>query len=149
MQTILPDRAVALIIKNNKVLLWWQYRNGKEEYSFGGGTKEEGETIEETLKREVFEEFNLTVKSFTKVFENTHEYTLDEVPDKEFKRYEYYFLVTEFEGEIKIGEQEYSRQSKDRVYKPVWLNQEELEKHMGDFSPRKIIDIINTELQIS
>lgn len=146
MQVTLPDRAVALIIKNNKTLLWWQYRNGKEEYSFGGGTYEEGETIEETLSREVFEEFNLKVTKFTKVLENTHEYTLGDVPGKEFKRHEHYFLITEFEGEIKIGEQEFSRQSKDRVYRPVWLDSNELEIHMGDFSPRKIIDLIQSKL---
>ncbi|MCB0509883.1 MAG: NUDIX domain-containing protein, partial [Bacteroidetes bacterium] len=54
-------RAGALVIKDTKVLLMHQIFNGEDFYTLPGGTWEKGETIEETCKREVLEEFGINV----------------------------------------------------------------------------------------
>lgn len=52
----------ALIINNNKFLALYNKVEGKKLWDLPGGRMEFGESAEETLKREVYEELGVTVK---------------------------------------------------------------------------------------
>src|SRR5437899_1133034 len=66
--TELRKRASAVIFKDGKVLLIKRVKPGVEYYIFPGGGVDEGESIEEALKREVNEELSLEVKKFKSLF---------------------------------------------------------------------------------
>ena len=115
----MKDRCAGILIKENKLLTFWRYRNGREYYVLPGGTLEEGETLEEGLKREMMEEMNLTVVVGKKLFEYYNEF--------EHSRTDHYFLITEFTGEIKLGGPELMHQSRENIYRPEWVAIEQLE----------------------
>lgn len=51
-----PVRAVAILIKNNEILLMWRNKEGKEYWTFPGGGVEGDEKTEEAVIRELREE---------------------------------------------------------------------------------------------
>lgn len=55
-------RPAACIIKNSKILLMRYEYNGHSVYNFPGGNREEGESIYDTLEREMVEELGITIK---------------------------------------------------------------------------------------
>lgn len=55
-------RAVAVLVKDDKVLLIHRTRDGKEFWVFPGGGVEEDEKIEEAVVREVEEEASIKCK---------------------------------------------------------------------------------------
>lgn len=55
-------RAVAIIVKDEKILLMRRNNKGLKYYTFIGGGMEEGETPEEAAIREAKEEVSLDVK---------------------------------------------------------------------------------------
>ncbi len=63
------NRAGAIIIRDNRMLLIHRRKYGKEYWVLVGGGVEEGETIEQALEREVGEETGLTLVSFKKATE--------------------------------------------------------------------------------
>ncbi len=52
----------AVIVNAKKEILWVRSAGGKKRFMFPGGTIEENETLEESLKREIKEETNLEIK---------------------------------------------------------------------------------------
>lgn len=68
--------AAAIIVKKNKILIAKRksgdFLGGK--WEFPGGKLEEGETLEECLKRELFEEFQIVAKVGSFFEENVHTY---------------------------------------------------------------------------
>ena len=68
-------RASAVIIEDNKVLLIERVKPGFDYFVFPGGGVEEGENLEDTLKREVKEELSLEIKKWRLLFnlENIHD----------------------------------------------------------------------------
>ena len=51
----MPQRAVGVIIKDNKILLMRRIKNGQEYYVFPGGGVKEGESTETAIIREIRE----------------------------------------------------------------------------------------------
>jgi 8-oxo-dGTP diphosphatase len=62
---------------------------------------------------------NLKISNYTKLFEYFNEFV--------HPRTDYYFLVTEFTGEIKVSAPEIFRQSRENIYRPEWISIEDLE----------------------
>lgn len=60
--------ARAIIFKNGEIVSMYREREGRKFYTFPGGGMESGETEEQCVKREVFEEFGLTVEPLKKVY---------------------------------------------------------------------------------
>lgn len=100
------DRATGIIIREGKILLIHRFKDGNEYWVLPGGTQEENETVEQTLDRELAEELSLKVLSKKLVFSI-------ETPD----RVDHHFLITEFEGEPKMGGPELERMNERNVYK--------------------------------
>lgn len=141
----IPDRAIAVIYQEGKLLMMWRYHKQTEFYSFIGGTKEDSELIEDTLVREVFEEVNLEVNSFHKIFEYDHKYQIEsDGKIIDVQRHEHYFFVDGFKGEIKLGYEELARQSKDNIYRPDWLDLNYAYKI--EYDPMKIWEIIDMKV---
>jgi 8-oxo-dGTP diphosphatase len=108
-------RAVAIVIKDNKLLLMWRKHHGKEYYVFPGGGVEADETVEEAVLREVMEETTMTV-TIDKLLYHHHYYNDSD---------QYFYLCSYIAGEPELGdgnEKEEMKQSKDNLYKPLWVN---------------------------
>jgi len=110
----MQKRAVAIIIKDRKVLLMHRIKNGKEYFVFPGGGVEEGESLEQAVVREIKEELGLDVKIEKELFVIENQ-----------GRQEVYFLVKSFTGKPKLGGEEKERMSKNNQYFPVWLKIDE------------------------
>ena len=104
-------RAVAVIIKDDQLLLMRRIKGKRDYFIFGGGTIEEGETNEEGLLREITEEFSLqaTKPHFLFQFVNG-------------TRTEYWFLVRNFSGTAVLGGPEKMRQTEANQYIPTWVS---------------------------
>lgn len=119
-------RVSAVIWKDNKVLLLRRVRPGHDYFVFPGGGVEEGETLEEALKREVKEELTLDVVRFRSLF------TADRIRMPLYstshtgEQREFYFLIEEYEGIPEIGGPEKERISEENQYHIVWMPLREL-----------------------
>lgn len=131
------DRAVGIITNNGKLLTFWRYRNGEEYYILPGGTMEEGEEPEETLKREIFEELNFNVEIGEKLFEYFNEHV--------HPRTDRYFLITKFSGDIKMGAPELTHQNRENIFRPEWIEIKNLEnvKLMPEEAKKQLIEALN------
>ena len=108
-------RAVLIIVDNNKILLLYRFKNGEEYYVFPGGGVESGEEIINAAIREAKEETGLDVT----IQEPLWEYENN-------GRVEHFFLISKFNGELKIGGPEEEIQSPDNVYRLEWVSFEKV-----------------------
>lgn len=106
--------AVVFDKSNKKLLLFWRHHRGQEYYCAIGGTVEKDEDLISAIKREVYEEVNLTIKSPQQIFEYDHEL----FPGQ----HEVFYLVSEFEGEIKLGFPELGNLSTENIFRPEWIS---------------------------
>lgn len=138
-------RAGAIIIKDNKILLMHRFMKDWGEYwVFPGGGVDEGETTEQAMVREVMEELTLTVTEYKPLFDVFNPFTMGgHFPPRQ----EYYFLVTGFEGEVKLGGSEAEEMSEDNQYYPTWVELAKL-KEMKNLQPDVVRDKV-IELLVS
>lgn len=113
-----PIRAVAIIVKGDKVLLMWRKNQRKEYYVFPGGGVKENETIEKALLREVKEETSLEVKIQKNLYH--HRYINDSD--------QYFYLCSYIHGEPEIGESNEKAEMKkgENFYKLEWVKIREI-----------------------
>jgi 8-oxo-dGTP pyrophosphatase MutT (NUDIX family) len=104
------DRVAVLIIDQDKLLLFYRFKEGRTYYALPGGHVETGEALEETAVREIKEELNLDIDLDRKLWEITNG-----------GRQEHYFLAATFSGEIKLGFPELGKLSPQNVYRPEWI----------------------------
>ena len=98
------------MVKDGKLLVMHQIVKGEDFYTIPGGSWELGETLEQTCKREIKEEFGVEVKVNKLVF------LLDTTT-----RIAFYFKCDYLGGEIALGGPEKSRMNKDEQYYVEWL----------------------------
>lgn len=113
-------RAAGIVLQNKKILVFWRFRDGREYYTFPGGTLEENEEPEAGLIREMYEETNLVITKAVKLF--TYE---NDIP---YTRTDHYYLITGFSGEIKLGAPELFYQSQQNIFRPEWVTLEKLQE---------------------
>lgn len=111
-------RAVAILIKDHKVLLIHR-KNEKEYFTFPGGGVEEGESIEQAVIRELLEETTIKAKInkllYRHIYDNGSE--------------QFFYLCDYISGEPKLDENSIEkikmREGKE-FYNPLWVKLEEL-----------------------
>ena len=116
-QIIFRNAVRAIIIKGNKILM--AHLEKTDEYKFPGGGKEENETIEEALIREVLEEVGYNVKKINKKIGTVTEFAIaKEGGNKIFKMVSEYYLV---EIDNNSVEQKLEEYEKELMFKPCWV----------------------------
>ena len=101
-------RARAIIIHEGKMVSMYRERQGRVFYTFPGGGMEGTETEEECVKREVFEEFGLTVKPIKKVYTYENKNSI-----------EHFYIADWLSGEFGSGEgEEFEENRNNGVYIP-------------------------------
>lgn len=109
------DRAVALIIRNQRLLVIRRRRDNLEYYILPGGSIEAGETPEAACIREAREETSLTITIAARVWTYNNQ-----------GRTEHYFLAGQAEGEVSLGSPERERQTVDNRYDLMWIDRQQL-----------------------
>lgn len=117
---MLRNRAVAIVIHDNKLLAMFR-KNDREYYTFPGGGIEPDETIEQAVIREVMEETSLEVEVEKLAYEVHHDN--DDI--------HYFFLCRYVSGtpDIQPGTNEYADniQGED-IHIPEWLPLQNISK---------------------
>lgn len=128
-------RAGAIIIKDHQILLIHRYQEGWGEYwVFPGGGVQEGESIEDAMKREVAEELSLTVTECKPLFEVFNPFTMGgHFPPRQ----EYYFLVSDYTGQVKLGGEEAASMNEKQQFYPTWVGLDKI-KHMETLRPEEV-----------
>ena len=116
-------RAVAILIRGDKILLIHRTKNGKEFWVFPGGGVEDDEKIEDAVVREVEEEGGIKCGIVKLLY--THVY-----PDVGHKQF--FYLCKYISGEPKLGEyNEFQTMKKEnQTYEPTWVKIKDLPKKL-------------------
>lgn len=123
------DRSTAVIIKDGEVLLFHRFRDGREYWAFPGGSIEEGETPEEAVDREIFEELNLRIINKRFLFKVKNQ-----------GREEYNYLIEKYEGKPKLGA-EFGVHDENNYAIIDWVKLNQIEK-MKELYPRVAREIL-------
>ena len=106
------NRARAIIFKDNKIVAMYRERENRVFYSFPGGGAEEGETLQECVVREVFEEFGLTVEPIKQVYIYESQYNI-----------EHFFICRWIGGEFGSGTgEEFESTNTNGIYIPSLID---------------------------
>ena len=127
-------RASGIIVKNNKISLMRQIYKGEDFYNLPGGGLEDNETLEQTCKREIKEEFNINVKIGRLI------YILD-TPS----RLNFVFECKYLSGKIKLGGPEKIRMKDNDKYFVEWIDISKLKKI--NLQPEKTQEALSKYLQ--
>jgi putative (di)nucleoside polyphosphate hydrolase len=147
------DKSLGIVIDKNKNFLLVQLESyGENDWNFPGGGIEEGETPEEALLRELWEElgnkeFKILSKSKKQIkYDWPNFIIVKDIKKREGKTFrgqrQNIFLV-EFAGkkdEIKPDPKE--------IKKIKWVTKEELKKHLNFASQKELIDSVMNELKV-
>lgn len=122
--------ARAVIISDNKLLVFYRRKviDGKviSYYAIPGGHLEDGETLSETVIREIKEEMNLDIEIINYLGKIVV-----------FNQEEHYYHAKIIGGNLKFGGEELDRCSNDNYYEIRWLDIDKL-----DDSGIRAIDLI-------
>ncbi len=150
-------RAVAILIKDNKVLLIHRI-NEKEYYVYPGGGVEEGETIEQAVLRELLEETTIKAKINRLLYKQIYNDGSEQ----------YFYLCEYIEGKPKLSDDSIEKErmlNKEfkEYYNPLWVDIDNLkdilvypleirdlflEDHKNNFvNPINVMNIKLTELR--
>jgi 8-oxo-dGTP pyrophosphatase MutT (NUDIX family) len=103
-------RVGAVIKRENKVLLIHRFKNGDEYWVLPGGGVEDEESLEEALKREVFEETGLELIGFESLGS-----------DESGDHHHYYYDCKVSVGEPQLGGPEKDNSSAENIYILEWV----------------------------
>ena len=113
--------ARAIIIENEKVLLMFRRKlDGdkiKEYYVVPGGGQDEGETLEQTVKRELNEELGVEIEIIKFVGEETFK-----------ESNSHYYLCKITNGVPALGGEELERMTEENFYEPRWVKIKKLDE---------------------
>lgn len=119
------QRASAVIIKDDRILLIRRVKPEREYFIFPGGGIDEGETPEEALRREVKEELCLDVKKCRFLFSIENPGVPAFATVHTGNRNEHYFLVEDYAGTPEIGGPEKERTTPENQYHIAWFTTDE------------------------
>lgn len=124
-------RAGGILIEEDKLALIERRRADRHYFSFPGGGVDEGETYEQAVVREMYEELGLHVKVIRKIAEVRFN-----------EKMQYYFLVEKTGGEFGSGTgEEYGTYNPAYgTYLPLWLPLAELRNY--NVLPQQLADLV-------
>ncbi|MBE2199867.1 MAG: NUDIX domain-containing protein [Anaerolinea sp.] len=108
--TPIRQRVSLVIVRDERMLLIYRYRDGRSYYILPGGGVEAGESIAEAALREAAEETSLQIVLGPQLWQRP---LADQV--------ETAFLITDFQGAPQLGDPEFSRQAPDNYYRLDWV----------------------------
>lgn len=121
------NRAGGLLFKANKILLIHRIKDSKEYWVIPGGGVEAGESFEEAIKREMFEEASVAVEIKEKAleFESTFVKGVKEV----------YFILNLVAGEPKLNPEgpeaiRMLQSNQENFYELVWVPLSEISNYL-------------------
>ncbi len=123
----------AIIFNGKKVYLMFRRKNGKEYYALPGGGVEEGETLEETVKRELKEEFNVDIKILGYLGTNEGDIAMN-----------HFFHCEIVSGTPVLGGEELERNSIDNYYEIRELDIDDIDNYTV-YGKEMIIKALNKE----
>lgn len=131
-------RAGGILIERDKIALIERHRADRHYFSFPGGGVDKGETYEQAVVREMYEELGLHVKVIRKIAEVNFN-----------QKMQYYFLVEKTGGEFGTGTgEEYGVYNPVYgTYLPLWMPIIELRNH--NVLPRLLAELVFRSLQES
>jgi 8-oxo-dGTP diphosphatase len=122
-------RAVAIIIRENKVLVIHRQRDNLDYYVLPGGGVKVGETPEQACIREVEEETRLRAQAPLQIFQLLN----NENP-------EYYFLIRSFFGTAEVGN--FKKSSPNNTYALEWIERSDI--HTINLQPSILKEVIKS-----
>ena len=130
---ILRKAVRAVIINKNQILMALLEKT--DEYKFPGGGREENETVEEALKREVLEEVGYNVIKINKKIGTITEYAIaKEGGNNIFKMVSEYYSVEVEDKQLKQNLEEYEE---ELLFRPCWVEIEKAFKTNNDKIEKK------------
>lgn len=106
-------RTKALLIKDNKIILG----NEKGIYQFPGGHLEEGETLEECIKREIKEETGILLTNEIKSpFIKTSSYIRNWPEEGKIRKNEFYYYIIKTDKNINLENTNYTEEEKENNF---------------------------------
>jgi 8-oxo-dGTP pyrophosphatase MutT (NUDIX family) len=139
----LRKRVSAVIIEHGRILLIRRVKPDREYFVLPGGGADEGESVEEALRREVKEELCLDVKKCTLLFSIENLAVPQFITTYAGNRNEYYFLIEDYSGVPEIGGPEKERMTEQNQYHIVRLSMDEFAKLPNVF-PREGVERLIT-----
>jgi 8-oxo-dGTP pyrophosphatase MutT (NUDIX family) len=109
-----------IIVKDNKVLVMFRRKKGREYYVFPGGHMRNYEKPIDTAIREIYEETTIKVKNLKPAY--------DQIIHTNPEQRDYYFVGYWESGEPTLSGEESRRCSEENFYKPMWVNISEVTK---------------------
>ena len=107
-----------IIFSKQKIVVMYREKNNRAYYTFPGGGRQEGESFEECVKREVTEEFGINIEPIREVYLYENEKTI-----------QHFYLCEWKSGELGTGEGEEFQGDESRgIYVPMLVNLEILDK---------------------
>lgn len=129
-------RAVAIVIKQDKLLVMFRRNEGKEYFTLPGGGIEPNESAEQATVREIEEETTLKVKVERQLYEHHYDDNSNQ----------YFFLCKYISGQPKLSKNAPERKdSIKNVYKPMWLSLDKIKNTL--LYPLEIRDWIIQDLE--
>lgn len=113
------NRSAGIVIKDNKLLVMRRIDGGNEYWEFPGGGQENGENLEQTVIREIYEETTLRVETEKLVY-----HIIWDTGEESF-----FYLCTYISGEpqLRPGSKEFEQtRVGNQIYEPMWIDIEKL-----------------------
>lgn len=146
------ERAVGIIIRDNKILIFRRFKDGEHYFAFPGGGVEGGETAEEAVIREMKEELCIDIKIDKLLFvisieqEDNKLFQIEAGKDLSgYSKDQLFYLIRDFKGEPQLGGPEKERSNETNQYHLTWIPFSDMEK-TADLYPEegkvKLVEMI-------
>ncbi len=131
-------RATGVVIKDDKILLIYREKNGKQYYTFPGGGVEGGETLEEALVRELIEETTVVIQMNKLLYHIVYDDNTEQ----------FFYLCKYVSGEPKLHEDSPEVQELlkvNEIFEPKWIALKELKNLL--LFPLEVRDFLIEDLE--
>lgn len=147
----IASRSGIIIFNKDNILLMYRQKNGKEFYTFPGGTVEVGESIESAAIRELYEETSIIAESIRILYR----LKIIDIPGEKlglenalYCKDEYFTLCEYVSGEpsLQANAIEHQRINNNNIYKPIWVLLNDIKNML--LYPLEIRDLLVSDIEL-